>query len=75
MDGLWLVLVQTSQTIKVVMSQIDQGYQAEGGSEGSTRRNGVRMGRGSGFPGCTTLFPDIFKLVILFTTLIYELIL
>ena len=31
--------------------------------EGSTRRNrvGVGMGRGSGFPGCTTLFPDIFK--------------
>jgi hypothetical protein len=39
---------------------------AEGGSEGSTRRNGVGMGLGSGFPGCITLFPDIFKLVILF---------
>jgi len=26
----------------------------------------VGMGRGSGFPGCITLFPDIFKLVILF---------
>jgi hypothetical protein len=25
------------------------------------------MGRGSGFPGCTTLFPDIFKLVIFFS--------
>jgi len=25
------------------------------------------MGRGSGFPGCITLFPDIFKLVILFS--------
>ena len=23
------------------------------------------MGRGSGFPGCTTFFPDIFELVIL----------
>ncbi len=48
---------------------------AEGGSEGTTRRNGVGMGLGSGFPGCITLFPDILKLVILFTTLIYELIL
>jgi hypothetical protein len=26
----------------------------------------VGMGRGSGFPGCITLFPDIFKLAILF---------
>ena len=25
------------------------------------------MGRGSGFPGCITLFPNIFKLVILFS--------
>ena len=32
-----------------------------------TRRNGVGMGRGSGFPGCITLFPDILKLVILFS--------
>jgi hypothetical protein len=37
--------------------RIDRGYQAEGGSEGSTRRNVVGMGRGSGFPGCITLFP------------------
>ena len=34
---------------------------AEGGSEGSTRRNGVGMGLGSGFPGCITLFPDILN--------------
>jgi len=76
MDGLWLVLVQTSQTMKIVMSRFLwrwlvnwSGLPAEGGSEGSTRRNsaGVGMGRGSGFPGCTTLFPNILKLVILFS--------
>jgi len=38
-----------------------------GGSEGSMRRNGVGMGRGSGFPGCITLFPNILKLVKLFS--------
>jgi hypothetical protein len=42
---------------------IDWGYQAEGGSEGSTTSSGggVGMGHGLGFPGCTTLFPDRFK--------------
>ena len=54
-------------SLEMACELIGARYQAEGGSDGSTRRNrvGVGMGHGSDFPGCTTLFPNTFKLVIL----------